>query len=68
MFKSLLDAIFKSYKTTLGGALALAAALLFASSEYFEASGDNFELGALLLALGASISGFFGRDAKAIGE
>lgn len=68
MFKSLIEALFKSYKTTIGGVLALVAAVLFASSEYFEIAGDNFEMGAFLLAIGAAVSGFFGRDAKQIGE
>lgn len=68
MLKNLFSALFKSWKTTAGGVLALAGALLMAASSYVEGAGDNFEIGSLLVAIGAAASGFFGRDQKQIGE
>lgn len=68
MFKVLFSTLFKSWKTTAGGLLAFAGALCMAASSYFEGMGGNFEAGALLVALGAGITGFFGRDQKQLGE
>lgn len=58
----MLDSIFKDWKTTLGGIMALVGMLAMAFSEHVEAAGGEIEIGPLIAALGAALIGFFSGD------